>query len=364
MTPSETSKQGKGEQTQVPQAEQAGIPSDPATPQIAVVIPILNEAATLGQCFDSLIKQDYPLERIELCIVDGGSTDNWQIHLQRLDAAGLQYQVLSNPKRSTPSAINLSLQATQADHILWLSGHCALAPDYLRTLVSAVAQNGDVVPGGHMQVDGEGLRGRLNAWVLQSKFGTGLAPWRHRRRSGWSASATFALYNRRKLIELGGLNEQLIRNQDNELVARLRKAGVRYRLVDSTATYLAPRTLMGLWRRAWGNGNWIIWSWKLGFPVHSWYHLAPMIAAVAGLLLAIVAIQVPLAGFALLCLTALYAVLAIVSAAAVMVRVRSLWALLLLPPLFFIHHVIYALGEIAAVVRPVPSSSDSGERPT
>jgi glycosyltransferase involved in cell wall biosynthesis len=363
MTPPDTPKQRTEQQRPVTHGQSTGRPSDSATPQIAIIIPILNEAATLGQCFDSLIRQDYPSERIELCIVDGGSTDNWQSHLQRLDDTGLRYQVLNNPKRSSPAAINLALQATQADYILWLSGHCVLAPNYLRTLTSAVAQHDDVIPGGHMQVEGGGLRGKLNAWVLQSPFGTGLAPWRHRRRSGWVTSATFALYNRRRLIELGGLDERLIRNQDNELVVRLRKAGLRYRLADTTATYLAPRTLMGLWRRAWANGSWTIWSWKIGFRVHAWYHLAPVIAALAGLLLAIMAIWFPVAGFALLGLAALYVLIAIMSAIAVMLRVRNLWAVLLLPPLFFIHHVFYALGEIAALFRPVPPV-DSGARQT
>jgi|DewCreStandDraft_2_1066082.scaffolds.fasta_scaffold01071_11 glycosyltransferase involved in cell wall biosynthesis len=48
---------------------------DPATPSISIVIPTLNAARVLGRCLESIAAQDYPRERLELIIADGGSTD-------------------------------------------------------------------------------------------------------------------------------------------------------------------------------------------------------------------------------------------------------------------------------------------------
>lgn len=45
-------------------------------PTISVVIATFNSSRTLERCLQSLHDQDYPIERIELILADGGSTDN------------------------------------------------------------------------------------------------------------------------------------------------------------------------------------------------------------------------------------------------------------------------------------------------
>jgi glycosyltransferase involved in cell wall biosynthesis len=44
-------------------------------PSISVLIPTLNAAKVLGSCLRSIANQDYPAEKIEIIIADGGSTD-------------------------------------------------------------------------------------------------------------------------------------------------------------------------------------------------------------------------------------------------------------------------------------------------
>ena len=44
-------------------------------PTISVLIPTLNAASVLEGCLKSIANQDYPQERIEIVIADGGSTD-------------------------------------------------------------------------------------------------------------------------------------------------------------------------------------------------------------------------------------------------------------------------------------------------
>lgn len=44
-------------------------------PSISILIPTLNAAAVLGKCLSSISLQDYPKDKIETIIADGGSTD-------------------------------------------------------------------------------------------------------------------------------------------------------------------------------------------------------------------------------------------------------------------------------------------------
>src|SRR3989344_4444999 len=45
------------------------------TPSVAVIVPCWNEASTVADTCDSLLALDYPKERLEIILVDDGSTD-------------------------------------------------------------------------------------------------------------------------------------------------------------------------------------------------------------------------------------------------------------------------------------------------
>ena len=44
-------------------------------PSISFVIPTFNSERVLGKCLESIRAQDYPSDKIEIIIVDAGSTD-------------------------------------------------------------------------------------------------------------------------------------------------------------------------------------------------------------------------------------------------------------------------------------------------
>ena len=44
-------------------------------PSVSFLIPTLNAASVLEPCLKSIVAQDYPKDKIEIVIADGGSTD-------------------------------------------------------------------------------------------------------------------------------------------------------------------------------------------------------------------------------------------------------------------------------------------------
>ena len=44
-------------------------------PEVAIIIPTLNEEVHLAQCLDSVLRQCFPFQLTELFIIDGGSAD-------------------------------------------------------------------------------------------------------------------------------------------------------------------------------------------------------------------------------------------------------------------------------------------------
>ncbi len=335
-----------------------------ALPRIAVVIPTLNEARTLHQTLDALMGQDYPASRFEVIVVDGGSTDGTREVAMSFHDRGVALRWLENAGRTTPAAVNLALHSTDADSILWISGHCVLSPDYLSKSADAIPTAPKRATGGFLDVQGMGWRGTLNALLLSSRFGTGVSAFRFSRELGTTHSITFALFDRATLLDIGGLDETLARNQDNDLVARLSERGVVYWRVDATATYLAPGTFSGLWRRAFLNGAWSVWGHRRGRGGHSWWHFVPMAMVGSGaMLLVMSAAGLPLAPWCLAVLAVLYTLLALGSAIGVASPRRAYWAIPLLPIHFFLHHVIYGLGSWSAVTRPNPVPPRSAPQP-
>ncbi|HUU46135.1 MAG TPA: glycosyltransferase [Acidobacteriota bacterium] len=323
-----------------------------------MVIPILNEAGTLRQTLDSLLSQDYPFGLLEILVIDGGSDDDWEACLPAPAACPVRIRTLHNPRRTTAAAINLALASTDADAILWLSGHSPLAPNYVTAVVAAYEKHPGQVIGGRLAVEGHGPEGRLNAMVLSSRFGTGMAPLRFEEKPGPTESVTFALYDRRCLIAVGGLDERLVRNQDTDLWHRLRQIGVGFRRVDAVATYLAPATVAGLWLRAFNNGRWNIWGQRIRRGGLSWWHFAPMAMVGGGATLAAFSLISAPALALLSILAGLYLVLAVAHAVQSTLLTRTVWAVVALPFAFLAHHVVYGLGTWCALVTRVPRTRD------
>lgn len=75
--------------------------------EVSVVMPIYNEHSHLADCLQSLLKQTYPLEKMEWLFIDGGSTDD-SIHI--LEEFRKQYPTLikiyHNPQKTVPYAMN------------------------------------------------------------------------------------------------------------------------------------------------------------------------------------------------------------------------------------------------------------------
>lgn len=74
-------------------------------PSISFIIPTYNAAAHLSCCLQSIRSQDYPPEKVEILVVDGGSGD------ATLDLAK-EYgcKIISNPKRLAEYGVQLGVQ--------------------------------------------------------------------------------------------------------------------------------------------------------------------------------------------------------------------------------------------------------------
>lgn len=192
-------------------------------PFVSVVIPMRNEAGHIRRCIDSVLAQDYPPERLEVVVVDGGSDDDSVAVVQ---ACGPRVRVLHNPGRIVPTAMNIGIRAARGTVIARVDAHTVLAPDFVRVGVETLQRTGADNVGGPMRSVGGGPTGDAVARAMASRFGIG--SYFHFATDDREVDTVYmGMYPRAVFERIGLFDEELVRNQDDELNYRLRKAGGR-----------------------------------------------------------------------------------------------------------------------------------------
>lgn len=96
-------------------------------PSISIIIPNFNQGSYIEETILSIINQKYP--KLELIIIDGGSTDNSIEVIRKFDEY-ITYWV-SEPDRGQSHAINKGFQMATGDYIAWMnSDDCYLGDSF------------------------------------------------------------------------------------------------------------------------------------------------------------------------------------------------------------------------------------------
>jgi glycosyltransferase involved in cell wall biosynthesis len=224
-------------------------------PFVSVIVPVRNERRYIERCLRSLAAQDYPADRFEVIVVDGGSDDGSRELAESLRGEVPNLRLLENRGRNTARGLNIGLAFARGDVIARVDGHAAVASDYLRQCVTALRRSGADAVGGPITTLGEGAAGEAVAVAVSSPFGVGNAVFRYSRREQWTDTVAFPAYRREVFDRIGPFAE-IDGGEDDEFHYRLRDGGGRILLTPSIgSTYYARRSYWELARQYFGYGQ-------------------------------------------------------------------------------------------------------------
>ncbi len=325
----------------------------PVTPPfVSIVVPCRNEEEYIAGCLDSILASDYPQSRLEILVADGRSSDRTREVLARHVAAHPSVVMLDNPQRTTPAALNVAIRAAKGDVIIRMDAHVSYPPDYIRRLVQGLEETGADNVGGVLEtVPADATpTARAIALGMSHPFGVGNSHFRtgspERREVD---TVPFGCYRRTVFDRIGLFDEELIRNQDDELNFRLIRHGGRVLLLpEVTCRYFARRSLRQLSRMYYQYGYFKpLVARKVG-RVMTVRQLIPSLF-VAGLLgTAAMSPWYPAAGAAFGLVAGSYAML-ILACSAAAARREGLRSGMFLAAVFPVLHFSYGIGFLRGI---------------
>lgn len=105
--------------------------SDEELPSAAIVVPCFNEERTVGATIESLLALDYPTDKVEIIVVDDGSSDGTLLTAEKY-AGNSRVRVFHKENGGKHTAMNYALERANADLIGCLDADSIVAPDALR----------------------------------------------------------------------------------------------------------------------------------------------------------------------------------------------------------------------------------------
>jgi glycosyltransferase involved in cell wall biosynthesis len=203
-------------------------------PFVSVVVPIRNEAAFIADLVSSILRQDYPADRMEVIVADGMSEDGTGEILRTLQDRDARLVVVNNPGRIVSTGLNAATERARGEIIIRIDGHAVIAPDFIRQNVLLLQEHPEAWSvGGPIRHVGKTRFGQAAALAMSHPLGVGNASHRFADYEGYAEGAAFPAIRRWVFNRIGLFDERLVRNQDDEFNYRIQRAG--------GLVYISPR---------------------------------------------------------------------------------------------------------------------------
>lgn len=322
---------------------------------VSVICPIYNEEKYIAKCIESIVQQDYPKDKLEILFVDGMSTDHTREIIEQYTKEYPYIRIIDNPDKVVPHAMNRGIMASTGDVIIRLDAHAVYPTNYFSKLVEGLHQH---------QADNVGAQCRtlpVNqsttsiaiAEALASSFGVGNAMFRIGITEDMATDTVpFGCFKRSIFENVGLYDTELIRNQDDELNARIINHGGKIVLLAGLEfDYYARDSYAKLFKMYYQYGLYKpLVNKKLGSPATLRQFIPPVF--VMDLVLgAILSICIPIIGLLYGVVILLYLAAGMILGIKMAKKHQSALLVLAMPFTFFILHFSYGIGYIHGIIK-------------
>ena len=228
-------------------------------PDISLVIPCRNEYKFIDKCLKQCLNQKYLVEGIEIIVADGQSSDGTLEILEKYAKQYPQIKVIDNPEKITPTALNRAIKVATGNIIIRIDVHTEYADNYVYQCIIALNSSKADNVGGPWLAAGNTYFQKAIAMAFQSPFSSGGALSHNDSFEGYVDSVYLGCWKKLTLQEIGLFDEELVRNQDDELNYRIiQKGGKIWQTPHIKSTYYPRSSIIALFKQYRQYGYWKI----------------------------------------------------------------------------------------------------------
>ena len=317
---------------------------------VSVIIPVFNEEKYIENCIKSLLNQTFPKEQMEWLFLDGNSSD---LTVSIIETFEEQYpaliHIINNPNRTQAYAMNIGIREAKGKYIVRLDAHADYDEQYIYECVKLLDTGMYENVGGIAETCARTKFGKTVALMMSSKFGVGNSQFRTSEKGGLVDTVPFGAFRKDHLLNIGGFDERLDRNEDNEINYRIRKNGGKVYLSPTIKfKYYCRDTLGGILKMAFQNGKWTIIASKLCPGSMSIRHLIPLLFVLSLITLVPLSFVSAWFGSILLFELVLYCSLLLIFSLKTNSNIETVMKLVLLFPAF---HIAYGCGSLCGILK-------------
>jgi mycofactocin system glycosyltransferase len=211
--------------------EQEGFSQLSDYPFVSVIIPVRNRPGEISECLQSLSRLDYPMEKMEVIVIDDASDDNTPDVVSTFPVRLIPLK----EHRQASFCRNLAAQRAQGEILAFLDSDCVADPLWLRELIPAFRDPSNGAVGG--TVDAYYHKKGLDCYE-KVKSSLNMGSWfkrSHEENPFFYLPSCNLLIRRALFLQLNGFREDMYVGEDVDFCWRLQDQGhrIEYRPVGT-----------------------------------------------------------------------------------------------------------------------------------
>ncbi len=313
---------------------------------ISIVCPVYNEEEYITALLQFCLAAT-PIEK-EIIFIDGHSTDATCAIIEQYCRQYSNIQLLHNPHRYVPYALNMGIGAASGNIIIRLDAHTRYATDYFEKILATFNQTGAHIVGGPMRIARGTRVQNAIGYATSTLFGIGNSSFHFEAFEGFTDSVYLGAWKKEIFRTTGLFDVAFVRNQDDEFNYRARQHGFRIYQSPAIKSYYHPRkTFKDLYRQYFQYGY---YKPMVLAKIKSGIRLSHVVPATFVIYLVTLPLTFFIAGFASFIPLALYLLCNLYfSVKAHQSLIQSLYISMVYPLL----HIAYGSGFIAGMLKPL-----------
>ena len=316
---------------------------------ISIIVPTFNEEKFINNILDSIYNFILPDNIvIEVLIIDAYSTDLTIEIVNKYIESYDNIKIIYNKNKFQNYALNLGIKNSKGVWILRLDAHSIYPKDYLYfSYTTAIESQASNVGGIIITLPGDNsFQAKLVQAISTHVFGVGDSTFRTGIKEGEVDTVPFGFFPKSLFYDLGFYNEKLVRGEDYEFNARIRKNNLKVWMYPNIkATYYNQKNLYLFYKKQiLLEGPYNVLMWFLAPYSFTLRHLIPFIffsGVVLGFFLSLISIFIM---YIYIIILILYLVISIYASIQQSIRYKTYKIFIFLPILFFLFHFLYGFG--------------------